>query len=581
MKALYVLLGCVLGSNLVFGQQITTPSGSPLLIGNNGVRFSSLNSSSSPQTANGLALSVNSNGDIILVPASAGGSSSWNASGSNLVNSNAGNVGIGVASPAYKLDVSGAVNASQGFAVGGISMLRYPGNYNLFLGEGAGNLSFTAASKFNTAIGRNAGTGLTSGEGNFFIGYNAGRVNDTGSFNFIIGNEAGFSNTSGLGNVFLGPQAGYFNTSGRYNMFLGQNAGYKNSSGNDNIALGVEALRENLTGTRNVAIGASSGFSTVGSQNVFIGKDAAYQNSTGSNNVMLGTEVGYRINSDENVLLGYLAGYNIVSGGMTTAVGSRAGAADMSLGVRNTFLGYDANAATAGLTNITVIGAGARVTASNSVILGSNANVGIGVTAPSAKLEVKSGTPGSSGLKFTDLTSASTGTIVTATRFLTVDANGNVVLGNAGGAREAASFAENWKLDAVTKSLSNSNEGAVVIGQNLLKTPGSYRLFVQEGILTERVKVALRNTDDWSDKVFAPTYKLRSLNEVEQFIKENNHLPGVPSATEMVNSGNDLHKTDAVLLEKVEELTLYMLQLKKENEKLRNEVDELKKTLKR
>jgi predicted RNase H-like nuclease (RuvC/YqgF family) len=67
-----------------------------------------------------------------------------------------------------------------------------------------------------------------------------------------------------------------------------------------------------------------------------------------------------------------------------------------------------------------------------------------------------------------------------------------------------------------------------------------------------------------------------SLGEVEQFIKANHHLPNVPSAAEMVNEGNDLGKTDAKLLEKIEELTLYMIELKKENETLKKELAALK-----
>lgn len=88
-----------------------------------------------------------------------------------------------------------------------------------------------------------------------------------------------------------------------------------------------------------------------------------------------------------------------------------------------------------------------------------------------------------------------------------------------------------------------------------------YRLMVQEGILTERVKVALKTSTEWSDHVFLPGYRLMPLAEVECFIQENGHLPGVPSAAQMVEQGLDVVKTDAMLMEKIEELTLHSIDL--------------------
>ena len=59
------------------------------------------------------------------------------------------------------------------------------------------------------------------------------------------------------------------------------------------------------------------------------------------------------------------------------------------------------------------------------------------------------------------------------------------------------------------------------------------------------------------------------LNEVEAFVKENKHLPNVPSATEMVENGLDVAQMDAKLLEKVEELTLYIIEQNKQIEELK------------
>ena len=133
-----------------------------------------------------------------------------------------------------------------------------------------------------------------------------------------------------------------------------------------------------------------------------------------------------------------------------------------------------------------------------------------------------------------------------------------------------------WKpggsINAGNHFLFLSNNGKVSIGldPNLPTTfNGNYKLYVAEGIMTEKIKVALESTASWADYVFEADYNLMTLNEVESFISEHGHLPNVPSAKEVVEEGIDMAEMDAKLLEKIEELTLYMLELKKENEALR------------
>jgi hypothetical protein len=94
--------------------------------------------------------------------------------------------------------------------------------------------------------------------------------------------------------------------------------------------------------------------------------------------------------------------------------------------------------------------------------------------------------------------------------------------------------------------------------------------------LTEKVKVAVKNASEWSDYVFAPAYKLAPLAEVSRFIQINKHLPGVPSAAEVVEQGVDMAKMDAKLLEKIEELTLYMISAEKQMTEVKNEVNLLR-----
>jgi len=81
----------------------------------------------------------------------------------------------------------------------------------------------------------------------------------------------------------------------------------------------------------------------------------------------------------------------------------------------------------------------------------------------------------------------------------------------------------------------------------------------------------------WSDFVFEKDYKLMPLADVEKHIQDNGHLPGVPSAEEVQKDGISLGDMDAKLLEKIEELTLYLIDAKKEIETLKKQVSELSK----
>lgn len=111
----------------------------------------------------------------------------------------------------------------------------------------------------------------------------------------------------------------------------------------------------------------------------------------------------------------------------------------------------------------------------------------------------------------------------------------------------------------------------LIVGSSTTTIPAgsTYTLAVSGGILTEKVRVATSGTPFWADYVFEPTFKLKSLKEVEQFIKVNKHLPDVPSTSDVTKDGIDLAETQAILLQKIEELTLYIIQQQKEIDKLK------------
>ena len=95
------------------------------------------------------------------------------------------------------------------------------------------------------------------------------------------------------------------------------------------------------------------------------------------------------------------------------------------------------------------------------------------------------------------------------------------------------------------------------------------KLAVNGEVLAKSVRVNTSNTY-WPDYVFGDDYNLMSLRELEQYVKAHKHLPGIPSAQEVEEQGDvDLGAMNALLLEKVEELTRYVIDLQ-------NQIDELK-----
>lgn len=110
--------------------------------------------------------------------------------------------------------------------------------------------------------------------------------------------------------------------------------------------------------------------------------------------------------------------------------------------------------------------------------------------------------------------------------------------------------------------------GKVSIGTTNINTNTDYGLYVADGILTEQVRVAIDGSNEWADFVFEEGYELRSLEELEGFINEHGHLPEIPSAQEVSDGGLNLAEMDANLLQKVEELSLYIIELNKKIEQL-------------
>ena len=394
-----------------------------------------------------------------------------------------------------------------------------------------------------------------------------------GIANVLLGDGAGFNN-QGTNNIFIGKTAGFLNASGFANTFIGESAGYSNTTGNNNMFLGTAAGLSNAVGYSNTFIGVNAGRRSLANGNAYIGTASGINTITGNNNTGLGTLTGQdNVSGSQNTFVGFNSGSKLMTGDFNTFIGALTGVASSA----------------SNITNATAIGANTELAISNSIVLGNNASVGIGTNDPvtnGAKLVVVGAGNNANVLQLRNIPTRNT---VNGLRQLFADDAGNLVTFQITTTANSASEVK-LSTNSITNTLWTSNESGflknnnnrgVVIGEGINSLPEGYNIHVSKGILTEQVKVALKNTEDWADHVFSKKHQLMPLQKVEDYIKKYQHLPNIPSAAEMVISGNDLHQTDTKLLEKIEELTLYMIELKKENQQMKQEIESLKKGQKR
>lgn len=109
------------------------------------------------------------------------------------------------------------------------------------------------------------------------------------------------------------------------------------------------------------------------------------------------------------------------------------------------------------------------------------------------------------------------------------------------------------------------NSGGVAIGRSTV--PSGYKLAVDGNIRTREIRV---DQESWPDYVFSKDYELLSLEEIQKHIQEKGHLPNIPSAKEVKANGIEVGEMNKLLLEKIEELTLHLIQLKAEIQILKN-----------
>jgi trimeric autotransporter adhesin len=152
------------------------------------------------------------------------------------------------------------------------------------------NVALTIAGEGDIIIANTGGTlqTATAGTSNFRAGVNAGNsIESGGNYNTVVGDEAGTAITTGDYNTALGYQAGAAITTGIQNTFVGGLCGDGTDDGNYNTAVGLQALSANC-GDSNTAIGESALSVNTASNNTAVGKAALYANTTGADNTALG-----------------------------------------------------------------------------------------------------------------------------------------------------------------------------------------------------------------------------------------------------------------------------------------------------
>mgnify|MGYP003651261966 CR=1 FL=1 len=287
------------------------------------------------------------------------------------------------------IDVDGAANfaADVTFADGADIITASAGTSNLRIGVNAGN-SIESGGNYNTVVGDEAGTAITTGDSNVIVGMVAGDALTTASDNVAIGQgaltadtlgsktvaigrqalttqnfttatdthnvavgyHAGLSVTTGVQNTLIGGQAGDALTTGSYNTAVGYAALSEEDAHGYNTAIGYVALLNQNAGANayNVAVGASAGqLVTTGTANTLIGGQAGDALTTGYDNVAIGysaltsDDVGARTvavgreallsqnfstaTQSYNVAVGYRAGYSVTTGQANTLIGGAAG----------------------------------------------------------------------------------------------------------------------------------------------------------------------------------------------------------------------------------------------------------------
>jgi trimeric autotransporter adhesin len=529
----------------------------------------------------------------------------------NTASAAGGNIGIG----SYNLN---QINTSGGTWTGAPYYSYFRGDRNIAIGFQNGmNLTggIKDAASTNILIGNSVLKASTQQSYNIFVGFQSAMnmsipfSGSNGWSNVALGQYNMQNVTGGTANfnTAIGPSVLRATTSiNASNTFVGSAAGLNAQIvGSSNTVVGDDGFRDVTWTTTGNSFNTGLGSAVFKNAVEGLNNSAAVGTSSmrwggGTNNSSIGSASGWTLRGSGNTAIG-LQSAHVADNSYTTSAGTP------YTGSNSTFIGYRSGykSADAAVGNVIVIGNDFQPTLqSGNVYLGSSndlvafaggseklrissTGVGIGTSTPGGKLHVNgstyignddgtapyrvsiggsAGDYGSVGFGY-KYTNAGGHTFVSTdwASQLVFEAGGfnfkgSTTTGNTGG---AVTFTNFMKI---------TETGNVGIGTTLATNPNGYKLAVNGKIGAKDVQVETSSTT-WPDYVFAQDYRLPSLAEVEKFIQENNHLENVPSGTEIEKNGHSLGEMDKILLKKVEELTLYVIQQQKEIEALKKKIE--------
>jgi hypothetical protein len=276
------------------------------------------------------------------------------------------------------------------------------------------------------------------------------------------------------------------------------------------------------SGTNNTSIGYYASDVVTGANNSTLGANAGKVTTTGYDNVFLGSSSGVSNTTGfRNSFIGFMSGFSNSSGTYNTYLGYKAGCWNTTSSY-NTLIGFETGLNSTGEKNV-FLGSqsGRNNTGSSSVFIGYQS--GYSETG-SNKLYI---------------------------------ANSNTTTPLVYGEFNNSLFAINGRQ-----------------GIGTVNVPDSIALKVNGTIMAKKVIITL---DNFPDYVFEKDYPLMSLPDLKSFIEKNKHLPGIPSEKEAVANGIDVAGVNTKLLEKVEELTLYVIQLEEKMAEMNERLDNINK----
>ena len=315
-------------------------------------------------------------------------------------------------------------------------------------------------------------------------------------------------------------------TGGSNNLHLGVGAANLSTT-SYNVYLGFETAKNKNDGEYNTFIGYRAGFRNIGSTNCFVGAEAG-ADSNGERNTYVGRNSGYRNIGVENVIIGWGTGDGNkdtnTNAYLTKSVVVGRGSASGSSGTQNIILGHLSG---------TFINGNGNIIIGNGIFQASQNQGSTQITNVSKKLYIDESSK-DNPLIYGDFTN-----------------NSEQLKFNAYKVGIGPEFGDFPALTGLTNA-------------------DKYRLFVRGGILAEEVRIRLQN--NWPDYVFAKDYKLLSLKDTEKYIAENGHLPNMPSAEKVKAEGVELGNIVTLQQEKIEELTLHLIEQQKQIEELQKQV---------